>query len=240
MKPFSWTPPAQESRAPRVNNRSCVVFDLDDTLCLERDYVRSGMLAVDTYINDQFSINGFFQSAWNEFVAGRRGTIFNAALQHCGLRPDASLISEMVHIYRRHSPSLLLLGDAAACLSRLQSKVRLGLISDGPSASQHAKATALGLDRWFDRMIFTSDLGEDCGKPCSKAYLLLQEDWGCAPEHCTYIGDNPAKDFIAPRRLGWKSVRIRRPLSLHEKVCSGNDVDYEVQDLSQLLLTTEL
>jgi putative hydrolase of the HAD superfamily len=49
-----------------------------------------------------------------------------------------------------------------------------------------------------------------------------------------YVADNPAKDFVAPRALGWATVRVRRAGSLHQRVESGPDVDREVTDLGDL------
>ncbi len=49
-----------------------------------------------------------------------------------------------------------------------------------------------------------------------------------------YLADNPRKDFVAPRALGWRTVRVRRPESLHVDVDSGEDVDVEVADLSEV------
>jgi hypothetical protein len=48
------------------------------------------------------------------------------------------------------------------------------------------------------------------------------------------VADNPAKDFVAPHRLGWRTVRVRRPDSLHADVPSGADVDAEIASLDDL------
>ena len=49
-----------------------------------------------------------------------------------------------------------------------------------------------------------------------------------------YVADNPQKDFAAPLQLGWLTVRIRRPGSLHEGVISGSDVQAELITLDGL------
>jgi putative hydrolase of the HAD superfamily len=33
--------------------------------------------------------------------------------------------------------------------------------------------------------------------------------WGLPHHRLMYVGDNPAKDFATPRRLGWQTVRLR-------------------------------
>ena len=33
--------------------------------------------------------------------------------------------------------------------------------------------------------------------------------WDLSPAQLIYIGDNPDKDFFAPRALGWETARVR-------------------------------
>jgi len=51
-----------------------------------------------------------------------------------------------------------------------------------------------------------------------------------------YISDNPKKDFIAPAKLGWKSIRYKNPVGIYKK--HQGDVAYEVErraDISEIL-----
>ena len=49
------------------------------------------------------------------------------------------------------------------------------------------------------------------------------------------MADNPAKDFVSPRQLGWRTVRIRRTGGLHAEVAGGSDIDVELSCLDELL-----
>jgi putative hydrolase of the HAD superfamily len=49
-----------------------------------------------------------------------------------------------------------------------------------------------------------------------------------------YIADNPAKDFIAPFDLGWKTVRIKREGGLHRELHCKQAVDMEIESFDQL------
>jgi putative hydrolase of the HAD superfamily len=100
--------------------------------------------------------------------------------------------------------------DADAALSRLRPSHRLGLISDGASGPQWKKIEALGLRSRLDCLVVTSDLGPDCGKPNPRAFQLVAESLGIDHQECVYVGDNPIKDFVAPHRLGWMTVRMIR------------------------------
>lgn len=186
-----------------------VIFDLDDTLYLERDYVRSGFQAVAGHLGDP----DFARRAWGHFELGARGNIFDLALMELGRRPDPDLMRTLVQLYRAHRPTIALASDAAACLDALRGTASLGLITDGPAISQRNKIEALKLAERIDRIIVTDELGKEQSKPSPAPFLLAQNDH--EPARCVYVGDNPAKDFAGPIRLGWHSVRIRRPGGLH-------------------------
>ena len=90
------------------------------------------------------------------------------------------------------------------------------------------------LDRWIRTMIVTADLGTQHAKPSPSGFLLAQDQK--SPGACVYVADNPAKDFHAPRSLGWHTVRVRRPEGLHYMAADIPDARPEVTvpDLTEL------
>ncbi len=212
----------------------CVVFDLDDTLFLERDYVASGFRAVGEWAAARLGVQGFSDAAWSLFEGGVRGTTFDDALRRLGVEPAPRIVRQMVDVYRAHSPSISLLEDARASLDDLLADVRLAVISDGPIESQTAKARAIGIEGWTDLLVFTAALGPGCSKPAPRAFMSITDQTACSGPACVYVGDNPSKDFVAPASLGWRTVRVRRPGSLHERIPSGPDVEMELTDLWSL------
>lgn len=212
----------------------CAVFDIDDTLYLERDYVRSGFRAVDEWALGNLGMSGFFEQAWSAFERGARNTVFNEVLRKLGAEPTEALIDTLVRTYRDHAPQIDLLADARHCLDRLAGHVAVGVVTDGPVASQRAKATALGLSRWSHVTVFTAELGDGFHKPHPRPFEVIERATGCAGAECLYVADNPVKDFQGPKHLGWKTVRVRRPASLHRNVPSDHYVDVEILDLWQL------
>jgi putative hydrolase of the HAD superfamily len=218
-----------------LGGHRCVVFDLDDTLFLERDYVRSGFRAVDSWLEGRLAVQGFFDGAWRAFEDGARGTIFNRVLRELSVPDSTELVSQLVDVYRNHEPDIAMQADARPCLKDLRGRAHLGLITDGPATSQRAKARALEIGAWIPEVIFTEELGPGLSKPHPLAFELIQARIGCSGSHCTYVADNPAKDFKAPKKLGWNTVRVRRDEGLHALVESGPDVDFELGDLSGLV-----
>jgi putative hydrolase of the HAD superfamily len=186
-----------------------VVFDLDDTLYAERDYAFGGFAAVAQIFADVLGDPDMCRLRMCQiFDTGDRRRVFNQLLREMGLREDKRLIGRMIETYRSHEPAITLHGDADAALSRLRGRYRLGVISDGFLDAQRAKIRALGLDERVDEIIITGELGREFWKPHTRAFEWMSERLDVEPSACAYVADNPAKDFIAPRRLGWRTIQI--------------------------------
>jgi putative hydrolase of the HAD superfamily len=215
---------------------SCIAFDLDDTLFLERDYVRSGFGAVGEWVRSRFGLTSFADRAWSLFQEGFRRNIFDLALEETSLPASSETIEKMVSVYRNHVPDIRLAQDAVCCLEALRGRVRLALITDGPVESQRNKVRALALNASFDQIILTAELGAEFVKPHPSSFQLIEKLSNTAGVRCLYVADNPAKDFSAPLQLGWRTVRVRRPDGLHASVDTPGQlaVEREMTDLSSL------
>ena len=209
-----------------------VVVDVDDTLYLERDYVRSGFRAV----GESIGSTAFGDACWALFEQGVRGDTFGRAAVTVGTDAAPDLIERCVAAYRGHAPMITLLPDAVGFLDRWRGAAFLGVVTDGPAASQRAKVRALGLEGRVDRIVVTAELAPGRSKPHPAAFELLQGAAGATGRECVYVADNPAKDFVAPAALGWRTVRVRRVGGLHAAVASGGDVAVEVDTLAGLEL----
>ena len=195
--------------------RRVVVFDLDDTLFPERQYVLSGFRAVDAWLNEAKGMSGFYERAGALFEAGARGNIFGLALAESGCSGDKALIGELVRIYREHPPMLNLYEDARWAIDVLGAHGPLGLISDGYLVAQQNKFAALDIAEAFQAVVFSDALGRDSWKPSPRPYQRIMELIPGAPSDFVYIADNPRKDFITARRLGWGTIQIERRDGVH-------------------------
>src|SRR5271168_2810870 len=93
-----------------------VVFDVDDTLYLERDYVASGFRAIGEVASEWLSIADFGTRCLDMFDSGQRGNVFDAALLACGCPPTPELITGLVAVYRSHPPQIEMTDDAARAI----------------------------------------------------------------------------------------------------------------------------
>lgn len=190
------------------------VFDMDDTLYLERDFARSGFAAVGELFAHRFDQAAFAQVCFDLLDRGERGNIFDLALREIGVEPEDRLIGDLVAAYRRHTPTIRMCDDAQRFLDQL-GEAPTGLISDGPSRTQAAKVVALGLEGHIDHIILTGAWPEGYGKPHPRAFERIQQLTGFAANEIAYIADNAAKDFVAPNKLGWQTVQIMREDRIH-------------------------
>ena len=188
-----------------------IVFDIDDTLFLERDYVRSGFAAVARAVGRSEAeievVRTWLDAA---FDGGIRGDTFDRLRDALPWVGERATTAGLVDVYRTHPPAIHLMSGFEEVLDRLRSRdIRLGALSDGPLASQAGKAAALELTRWLDPIILTAAQGPTFVKPGTDGFQAIAMAWDAAPGELAYVADNPAKDFAGPRVLGWTAVRLR-------------------------------
>ena len=186
-----------------------IIFDLDDTLFLERDYVKSGFKAIASYCHQQFNLPALqsFNFLWTKFQNGDRGNLFDILIEE-NTSCSAS-VDELVRVYRKHKPDIQLIDGVENLIRSLKEDKGTGLISDGYLATQQNKLESLNIKHLFDTVLLTDSLGRNHWKPSAAPYLKVLNDLGTRPEESVYIGDNPKKDFIFPNESGMKSIRIR-------------------------------
>lgn len=211
---------------------SLIIFDLDDTLYLERDYVFSGFNAVGKWCECELGVDAATASSELRrlFDEGVRGDTFNRWLKERKL-PEREWVSRMIDVYRRHVPQIRPFPHIPEMLPILAKTTTLALISDGFEAVQRGKLEALKLAGHFDDITFTDSLGRDAWKPSPVAFRAVAERKKASLERAVYIADNPLKDFRAARDAGMKSIRYRHRLGVYsglEPSCDDDAADWEV------------
>src|SRR3990172_10459975 len=100
MTPSSW-------KATAMSRWRAVVFDLDDTLYPERDYVRGGFEAAAGWATAALGVErqAVFEELWGMFEAGVRGDTFDRWLARSGFPAQANR-EQMIASYRGHQPRL--------------------------------------------------------------------------------------------------------------------------------------
>ncbi|MCK5114709.1 MAG: HAD family hydrolase [Phycisphaerae bacterium] len=188
-----------------------IVFDIDDTLYPERDFVRSGYRAVGEYLRESLDRSDDFEDwLWDRFVGGKTAGAFNDLSDVFKLNLGDDAIRELINVYRFHRPTIEPYRGIRQLVYKLGREFVLGIVSDGPSQMQQNKLFALGFAGCFDAVVLTGDLDEGLGKPDPAGFNLVSSELYVAPENCLYIADNPTKDFVAPNKLGWMTIQYKR------------------------------
>jgi putative hydrolase of the HAD superfamily len=213
-----------------------LVFDLDDTLYPERDFVLSGFAAVDRWLAETRKMSGFAAAAGQLFAAGRRGRVFDEALPLIGGEATPSLIAQIVEIYRAHNPRIAMFPDAVDILGWAAPLFRLALVTDGYAGVQARKIRALRLEPIIGCRVITDELGRQFWKPSPEPFRLVMVRCPGPAAGFLYIADNPRKDFIGARHLGWRTVRVRRTGGEHfaYEPALAEAADTEIATLSSL------
>lgn len=213
-----------------------LIFDLDDTLYYEKEYVLGAFKEVAHYLGNKYvkSEENLYNRMKEILEELGRGIIFNIICEENNFNED---VEKLVNIYRDSKPTLKLYDDSKELLiwARRQG-YKIGIITDGCSVVQWNKIKGLKLENLVDKIIVTDDLGKEFWKPHKKSYLNMLEYFNIKKDECMYIGDNPNKDFIGAKKLGIKTVRIIRENGDHIKTLLSEEyeADFNIINLLEL------
>lgn len=208
--------------APRIQ---AVVFDMDDTLYPESQFVRGALRdageLLDRVLPSPVGAAAFFLDVLDRTGPWR---VFDTALPELGVTPDPSLIRSLVRAFRNHHPTLLPFPGIPELLCDLRAEgLLLAVVTDGYVDVQRRKWDALGLAGHFQEVVFTGDVdGVSWPKPSPVPYRWLEERLGFHTGAVLSIGDNPAKDFPPADELGWQTIRVRFPDGFHAGASDSN------------------
>lgn len=186
-----------------------IVFDLDDTLYKEADYVASGCRAVAQAAEEAGVIDS--DTAYQIITGTPNPASGFDRLINIAIGKHLSRIFNIEHIltiYRTHTPDITLTDDTIDVLNQLrESRINLGIITDGRTVTQRTKIKALGLDLYFppENILISQETGYD--KHHVQPFKMMMERNPRESQY-SYIGDNPEKDFYWPNKLGWQTVML--------------------------------
>lgn len=194
-----------------LDNLDGIIFDLDDTLYSEKEYVKSGYVAIE---KEFLNIKNMSQKLWNAFWENKNAIDY--VLKQEGLLTEENK-SKALKIYRNHIPNIHLYEGVERMLKQIgEDEKKIGLITDGRPIGQKNKIKALKLESYIKEIIITDELGGiEYRKPNPKAFELMKERLKISFEKMVYIGDNIKKDFIAPEKLGMKTIYFKNEEGLY-------------------------
>ena len=196
---------------PDIKRIRGAIFDLDDTLYPESEYVMSGY----RLIADHLGYAGYADILMDHFR--NKEPAVDRLLEDIG-RIDEK--EECIRIYREQMPSISLYEGASELIRRLiENNIRVGIITDGRVLSQRNKILALGINKLIadDDIIITDALGgPQFRKPDDLSFRIMQRRWMLPAEEMIYIGDNLSKDHQGPRKVGMGFVHFNNPDGIYD------------------------
>lgn len=176
------------------------VFDLDDTLYLEKDYQTSGYRYICLYLKD------LYKKDLSEVIDEASHTGKDVLSEVCiTLGLPESVKQSFLWMYRLHIPEITLAPATKKMLEFIQdNSLGVAIITDGRSVSQRHKLFSLGLQ---DIDALVSEEWEEV-KPGRKRFDELEKRYTDAKQF-VYVGDNIKKDFVTPNSMGWITIGIR-------------------------------
>lgn len=181
----------------KIKPHSFFVFDLDDTLFPEIDFLQSGFRHIASGL-EPFIGADIYAGMWQQYL--NKGNVFSWILRQYGSLLPRLTADDLLQQYRNHLPAIRLHKDAAVFLNQLNEQcIPAGLITDGRSNTQRNKLKALYLDNYFSDIIISEEFGSE--KPDERNYRYFERKYPGSDFY--YFGDNTNKDFITPGKLGW-------------------------------------
>lgn len=213
-----------------------LVFDLDDTLFPEHEFVLSGFQVVSNWVATRYTVFGFFKVASQLFEEGKRNQIFNLTLEELKVEYEPRMIQELLQIYRKHKPHISLYEDAKWAIDYFKQYKQLGLVTDGYLLTQRNKVKSLGIEATFHSIVYSDLYGRENWKPSPIPYLKIMKSTGYRGAEYIYVGDNPCKDFVTAKQLDWMTVQICREGGEYSSITTEKsyEADRKITSLFQL------
>ena len=194
-----------------IDGLKAIIFDMDDTLYGEKEYVRSGYEKIAQVIPQ---VEHAGKMLWKLFE--EKKPAIDELLKQEGLESE-EVKKACLHAYRYQEPDIHLYPGVEQMLKDLKAQgYLLGIITDGRPEGQRAKIKALGLEALVDQIIVTDEFGgAEYRKPNPLAFETMSQKLEVEYSQMCYVGDNINKDFIAPQQLGMRSIWFKNPDGLY-------------------------
>ncbi|MBC7830311.1 MAG: HAD family hydrolase [Chitinophagaceae bacterium] len=186
-----------------TNSKSFFIFDLDDTLFSELDFLKSAYSNISSKLAVTLNLD-IYEQMMNKYQ--NKENVFEWLIEKYQSLAPFLTFKWLLKEYREHLPDIRLNEDASAFIQTAYSlNIPMGVITDGRSITQRNKLKALNIAGYFQDIIISEEFGSE--KPDERNYLYFQNKYNGMNFH--FFGDNTSKDFIVPAKLGWTTICLK-------------------------------
>lgn len=212
--------------AAYLKGLQAIVFDLDDTLYLQKDFKISGFQAVATWM----AHNGYGHRhvilkellEILEHFGPSYPFMFDRLLERTAL--PTLILPELIQVFNEHNPEIALFPGVQELLSNLRKKFKLGILTDGRLSVQQAKIRSLKLESLMDCILYSDTLG--MVKPAEPLFKWFENYFQLQGPSIAYVADNPIKDFSGAKKRRWITIRVLSGEHAKREANSGNDAEF--------------
>ena len=201
-----------------------IVFDLDDTLYDEIDFVNNGFNEVANYLKKKFGIDKQKSLPFlkKKFLINRKKKIINSLLSNLNIKVTKKELTFLINLYRYNNRKIRINKIQLDFLKKLSLNRNIYLVTDGNPKVQQAKINKLKIKRYFKNIYYTSLFGNTAHKPSLKVFSYIIKKEKKKFRDLIYIADNPFKDFKNLNKVNAITIRVLngyfRRKKLNEKV----------------------
>jgi len=202
----------------KIDQNTVVVFDLDDTLYNEIEYLKSAYQHIAKKV-DPHSWQSLHAIMFSLYRSG--SNVFDYLIN------ERSCIKEdLLDHYRYHSPAIEPFPGVLDLFADIKKNGgKLALVTDGRSVTQRNKIKALGLEPYLDHIVISEEIGTE--KPHTNNFLSVEKAFNRTCHY--YIADNIRKDFDGPHELGWQGILLAdNGLNIHQNPL----LNYKIEKLN--------
>ena len=208
-----------------MNGKDAVLFDLDDTLIDFQYSRRHGLRAVQKLlpglapvpleelelVHDE-ELHANFLRTLGGSLSDDEARIERIAgvCRRYGLEPDERTVAEAAVAYAREQQSNVRpVPGVSELLHALRGRVKIGVITNGPSAQQRAKLERFDIDPSdLDALAISEEVGTT--KPDPVIFRHALTDLRLLPEQVTMVGDSWENDVLPALGSGMAAVWLNR------------------------------
>lgn len=216
-----------------------IIFDIDDTLYNEIDFVKSGYKVVSKDIAKKYNYKkGYIYSELLNLFKVSSKNVFDRLLKKLKIDYEQEYVDYLIKLYREHMPEISINKKTKKTLTLLKNQgYKICVISDGNYLTQKNKCISLGLYELIDKIILTDELGKNYWKPNPTSFEIIMNEFKLKENEMIYVGDNPKKDFYIKKYKSIYTARLYNPSGIYynEKYLGGIEEDYKIENLRDLI-----
>jgi len=220
-----------------------IFFDVDDTLFDQQEAHRRALHKIKNRYQvfdgvDMDEIIQAFKEADRDAIEEFRNSVpmkdlrWNRSerfLKKIGISED---FTETFHkqFYRIYPSIPVEIEGAKKLVDYLNSRYELGILTNSTEEVQMKKLRALKLTEYFDKFIFSEEVGSR--KPDEEIFLHALGEVDKSGESCLYIGNSYRTDIKGAKKVGMRTGWLNRDGKQKE---DGLEPDLEIRELSELI-----